>query len=138
VVLSIIDFRIYEIPIEINVFLLIIAILRLGLDFRHWSSHIIGFFAVSLFLYIIFLLSQGRAIGGGDIKLMAVGGLFLGWQGILIAFILGCILGSVFHLIRMKVNHAKRLLALGPYLSIGMLMSMLYGDKIWFWYLGGY
>ncbi len=135
-VLSIIDFRVYEIPISINYFLAAIGFVRIILDSRNWSIYLIGFFTVSVFLYIIYFVTKGNAIGGGDIKLMAAGGLLLGWKNIWLAFLLGCILGSVIHLLRMKITNAGRVLALGPYLSMGMIIAMLYGDKIWDWYLG--
>ena len=51
-----------------------------------WFSHVIGMLAVSVFLELLFLLSKGKAIGGGDIKLMAAAGLLLGWEKILLAF----------------------------------------------------
>lgn len=135
-VLSIIDFQIYEIPVSINYFLVTVALIRVILDFNNWSNYLIGFFTVSVFLYIVYFITKGNAIGGGDIKLMAAGGLLLGWQNIWLAFLFGCILGSVIHLLRMKIANAGRVLALGPYLSMGMFIAMLYGDRIWDWYLG--
>ena len=135
-VLSIIDFRIYEIPVCINYFLMVIGFVHIMLDSRNWSNYLIGFFTVSVFLYIIYFATKGNAIGGGDIKLMAAGGLLLGWKNIWLAFLLGCILGSVFHLLRMKITNTGRVLALGPYLSMGMFIAILFGDTIWNWYLG--
>lgn len=134
-VLSVIDFRIYEIPDGINYFLGGIAAIRVILDLSNLSLYLIGFFCVSGFLLLIYLLSKGRAIGGGDIKLMAVGGLLLGYQQIIVAFLLGCILGSILHLIRMKLSKEDRVLAFGPYLSMGIFLSMLYGKQIASWYL---
>lgn len=138
IVLSMIDFRIYEIPVGINYFLLVIGLIRVGLDYANWSLYIIGFFVVSIFLYLLYLFSKGKAIGGGDIKLMAAAGLLLGWKNILLAFFLGCIVGSIIHLIRIKIEHADRVLAMGPYLSVGILLAMLYGDWIWTWYLSAF
>ena len=86
----------------------------------------IGFFAVSLFLLLLSLLTRGAAIGGGDIKLMAAAGLLLGWKLIILAFVIGCIAGSVVHLFRMKVCGAGRMLALGPYLSVGIFIAALW------------
>lgn len=134
-VLSVIDFRIYEIPDGINCFLGGIAAVRVVLDIRNLSLYLIGFFCVSGFLFLIYFISKGRAIGGGDVKLMAVCGLLLGYKQIIIAFILGCILGSILHLLRMKLSKEDRVLAFGPYLSMGIFLSMLYGEKIANWYL---
>lgn len=136
IVISVIDFRTYEIPIGCNIFILILGILNVFSDLPHMSKYVIGFFAVSLVLYSIWLLSKGRAIGGGDIKLLAAAGLLLGWQNIILAFLLGCIIGSVIHIIRMKVQNVDRTLAFGPYLSVGVLIAAVYGDKIIKLYLG--
>ena len=105
-------------------------------DFRHILSHIIGAVIVSLFLYGLYYFSSGKAIGGGDIKLMAYAGLLLGAKNIIFAFILACILGSVIHTIRMKVSKRNNLLALGPYLSAGIFIAALWGSRFWAWYLG--
>lgn len=134
-VLSIIDFRTYEIPFGINVFIGVLGLVRLGLDWADWVNYVLGFCSVSLFLLLIFWLTKGRGIGGGDIKLMATAGLVLGWKLILLAFVLGCLLGSILHVIRMKVSKADRVLAFGPYLAMGIFVSMLYGEVFINWYL---
>jgi leader peptidase (prepilin peptidase)/N-methyltransferase len=76
----------------------------------------------------LFQIRGGRAIGGGDIKLMAAAGLLLGWKLIILAFLVGCMIGSVIHIIRMRVAGADRMLAMGPYLSLGILLAILWGD----------
>ena len=134
-VLSVIDFRTYEIPFGINVFILVLGLIRVGLDYTNWSTYVIGSLAVSLFLQLLLVISKGRAIGGGDVKLMAVAGLLLGWQLIILAFFLGCILGSVIHIVRMKISHAEHVLAMGPYLSMGIFLAVLWGDQWIAWYL---
>ena len=66
--LSVIDWRTYEIPFEINVFLLCLGIAATVLDRNNLLSHVIGAVCVSGFLELLFLVSGGRAIGGGDVK----------------------------------------------------------------------
>lgn len=134
-VLSVIDFRTYEIPFGINLFILALGLIHLGLHLDEWAELTIGFFAVSIFLYILYLVSGGRAIGGGDIKLMAVCGLVLGWKRILLGFLLGCVLGSVIHIVRMKVSKEGHVLAMGPYLAAGVWIALLWGDAFLDWYL---
>jgi leader peptidase (prepilin peptidase)/N-methyltransferase len=135
IVLSIIDFRTYEIPVGINIFIGVLAIIRVISNRNSFLSYLIGFFLVSGFLLLIHLLTKGRGIGGGDIKLMAVSGLLLGYKEILLAFVLGCIIGSVIHIIRMKLSNEDKVLAFGPYLSIGIFITMIYGEQIIDWYL---
>ena len=137
-VLTVIDWRTYEIPISINIFILVLGCLKVVLDFNNFLDYLIGFFIVSGFLLVIYMITKGRAIGGGDIKLMAVAGLLLGWQLIVLAFLIGCVLGSILHLIRMKVSGAERMLAMGPYLSAGLFIAMLWGNDFIKWYLSSF
>lgn len=134
-VLSIIDWRTYEIPFGINVFLFVLGVAMTILDRGNLAEHLIGMICVSGLLGILYLLTGGRAIGGGDIKLMFACGLLLGWELILLAFFLGCIIGSVVHIIRMSVKKAGRMLAMGPYLSAGILLAALWGNAWINWYL---
>jgi len=133
--LSVIDWRTREIPIGFNIFILLLGLVRLVTDIGNWSQYVIGLFAVSGFLFLLFLITKGRGIGGGDIKLMAATGLLLGWQLNIIAFLLGCVLGSIIHLTLMAVKKADRVLAFGPYLSMGVYMAMIWGEQLVSWYL---
>lgn len=135
IVLSVIDFRTYEIPLGINIFILVLGLVRIATDFQHWSDYVIGFFSVSVLLAVIYYASSGKGIGGGDVKLMAVSGLLIGWQLNLLSLGLGCILGSVIHIIRMKVSKEGRVLAMGPYLSLGIAIAVLFGNIMIRWYL---
>ncbi len=136
IVIAVIDWRTYEIPFGLNVFIAVIGVINLIYDRTEWLQYAIGAVCVSGFLLLLYLLTKGRGIGGGDIKLMAAAGLLLGWKCIILAFIIGCVLGSVIHLIRMKVSKADHVLAFGPYLSAGILIASLWGEKIVNAYLG--
>ena len=135
ITLSVIDFRTYEIPLGINLFILALGLVRVVTDYTNWLGYAIGLFSVSGFLYIIYVATKGRGIGGGDIKLMGVCGLLLGWKLVILGFVLGCIIGSVVHIIRMKVSGEGHVLAMGPYLAAGVMISVLYGNQIINWYL---
>lgn len=135
IVISVIDWRTYEIPFGCNIVIGILGIVRVILDLAHWYDYVIGFFAVSGLFLIIYWITKGRGIGGGDIKLMAAAGLLLGWQNILLALMIGSIAGSVIHLTLMKVQGKDRVLAFGPYLAFGIFISMLYGNNLITWYL---
>ena len=133
--LSVIDWRTKEIPLGFNIFILLLGLIRLFTDLGNWSQYVIGLFAVSGFLFLLLLITKGRGIGGGDIKLMAATGLLLGWQLNIIAFLLGCIIGSVIHLTIMAIKKAGRELAFGPYLSAGVFIAMIWGEQLVSWYL---
>lgn len=136
ITLSVIDWRTYEIPVGINYFILALGLIMTALHYEDWLNHVIGFFAVSTFIFIIILATKGRGMGGGDMKLMAAAGLMLGWKNIVLAFLLGCILGAIIHVVRMKVSKADHQLAFGPYLSAGILIAVLFGNEMISWYVG--
>ena len=135
-VLSVIDARTRRIPSGVTTFLFVLGAARVFFDFPNWSLYGIGFIAVSVPLGLIWLITRGRGIGGGDIKLMAACGLFLGWKCIILALFVGCVLGSVIHLSLMAAKKVGRSLAFGPYLSAGIFLSLLWGDAALTWYLG--
>ncbi len=133
--LSVIDWRTQEIPLGFNIFILILGLIHIVTDLSNWSQYVIGLFAVSGFLLLLWLLTKGKGIGDGDIKLMAATGLLLGWQLNIVAFLLGCIIGSVVHLTRMAIKKVGRQLAFGPYLSMGVYIAMIWGEQLVSWYL---
>lgn len=133
--LSVIDFRTYEIPLGFNIFICVLGVFHLFLHRSQWKEYLIGFVLVSGIFEIIFLLSKGRAIGGGDVKLMAAAGLLIGWRMAYLAMVLGCVIGSVIHLIRMKVTKEGHVLAMGPYLAIGIFLSVMWGEQFLNWYV---
>ncbi len=135
-VLSVIDWRTYEIPPIINWFILGLGAFGVATDYVNWKSYLIGFVCVSGFLAFLYWVTKGRGIGGGDVKLMAAAGLLIGWKGIVFAFFAGCIIGSICHLIRMAISKDKNhMLAFGPYLSIGIVLALFYADNFFNWYL---
>lgn len=134
-VLSIIDWRTFEIPFCLNVFLFGLGVAAVVLDRGNLVDHLIGMICVSGLLEVIYLVSGGSAIGGGDVKLMLSCGLILGWRLILLAFLLGCIIGSIVHIVRMKVSKTGHVLAMGPYLSAGIFLAALWGNAWIGWYL---
>lgn len=136
IAVSLIDARTQEIPAGLNIFIACLGALRIATDPHHFLLYLIGGAAISVPLLIILLLSGGAGIGGGDVKLMAAAGLILGWKNIILAFLLACILGAIIHPIRMKFFHAGRVLAMGPYLSAGIMVAFLWGDAMISWYLG--
>ncbi|MCL1863378.1 MAG: prepilin peptidase [Defluviitaleaceae bacterium] len=86
-------------------------------------------------LTLFFLKKDG--FGYGDVKLMAMVGLFIGWQAMLVAFFVAFAVGAVFALYLMISGKVKRgsYMAFGPFLCIGSLVALWFGDGILGWYL---
>lgn len=100
-------------------------------------SRVLGIFVVSVPLFLLTLLIPG-AFGGGDIKLMAACGLFLGIKLTLISFAFAVLTGGVYGswLLVMKKKNGKEHFAFGPFLCLGMAAALFIGDKVWNWYAG--
>lgn len=136
IVVSVIDERTQEINLGLNIFLAVLGVARLAIDYHNWYYYVIGMFTVSLFFLIIVIVSKERAMGLGDVYLMAGAGLILGWKHVILAMVLGCILGSVIHIAKMKIRKSKETkLAFGPYLCMGIYITILFGDPILNWYI---
>lgn len=88
-----------------------------------------------LFL-LIAIVSRG-GMGGGDIKLTAMIGAFLGWQGVFVTIFLAALSGAVSGLLLMLVKKKGRKDAIpfGPFLALGALLTLLWGHVIVHWYL---
>lgn len=129
--LSAADIKTYEIPVECNLLIGILGAVRLLLDLSSWYQYAAGFFVVSGLFLVVYLFTKGRAIGGGDIKLMAAAGLFLGWKNILLALAIGSAVALGIHAVLMVCKRKGHAFAFGPYLSVGIFCAMLWGEEIW-------
>ena len=112
----------------------------LGLVFRAFSSDILtgligaaaGFGLLLLVAWFGRLLFRKEAMGGGDIKLAAMVGAFLGWKlllvGLFLSFLIGALVGGVFLLVRGKDRGSE--IAFGPFIAAGALVSLFRGADI--------
>ncbi len=81
--------------------------------------------------------NEGGVMGGGDVKLLALIGAFLGWKLVLVSFFVAPFFGAVVGIAE-KIRTKSSAIAFGPYLVLGALISMFFGDKIVRWFLGCY
>jgi leader peptidase (prepilin peptidase)/N-methyltransferase len=77
-------------------------------------------------------------MGGGDVKLLAMIGVFTGWQGVLFTLFSASLIGSVIGIAWVYINHKdmKAAIPFGPFLSIGALIYLLWGPPMIGWYFG--
>jgi len=93
----------------------------------------------SLFLvatiYQWFFKREG--MGGGDVKLLAMIGAFLGWKGAILTIFLGSLIGSITGIIVMilKRKDFKYAIPFGPFLALGAVIALFYGQDLIRWYL---
>ncbi len=74
-----------------------------------------------------------EAMGGGDIKMMAMVGAFVGWQGVLLTIFLGALLGTLIF-VPLSLIGQKRLVPFGVFLSLGAATTWLAGPAVIAWY----
>ena len=97
---------------------------------------IIGLFTGGAIFYVIAVLSRG-GMGGGDIKMMAMVGSFMGWKSTLLTTFAGSLLGSCVGIFLMVVKGKgrKTKVPFGPFLAAGALISLFCGQEILSLYL---
>ena len=109
-----------------------------GFDRAVLIERVAGIFAVGGLFFLIALLSGGRYMGGGDIKLMAAAGLVLGWKLAFLSLVLGAFAGVIYYFVSMLVKKTKMkgVVPFGPFLSAGIIVSLFTGDKLIDAYMG--
>jgi leader peptidase (prepilin peptidase)/N-methyltransferase len=94
-----------------------------------------GLFLLMAILSVVMLKREG--MGGGDIKLIAMLGAFLGWHAVLVTIFLAAVLGASvgLALILLRRKGRREPLPFGPFLALGALLAMVWGDSILTWYV---
>jgi leader peptidase (prepilin peptidase)/N-methyltransferase len=94
-----------------------------------------GLFLLMAILSVVILKREG--MGGGDIKLIAMLGAFLGWHAVLVTIFLAAVLGACvgLTLIFLRRKGRRDPLPFGPFLALGALLAMVWGDTILTWYV---
>jgi leader peptidase (prepilin peptidase) / N-methyltransferase len=79
-------------------------------------------------------------MGGGDVKMLAMIGAFLGWKLVLVTLVFSSIAGSVIGVLILATRRGgmKHALPYGTFLALGGLIASLFGDRIVAWYVGLY
>ena len=134
--ISYIDYKTMKIAPSLSAAVFALGLVRTFVDSSDYPKHIIGMLSVSFLIFLLMVLSGGRAIGGGDLKLMAGIGLFFGWQEAMLCFVLACTAGAVCGLVRMRLKGKGKIFALAPYISLGVIITVLFGERIIASYVG--
>jgi len=109
-----------------------------GFQQNLWTSHLIGAVAAFAFFELLVLITRGRGMGMGDVKLALPLGFLFGWPDIIVAvmaaFILGAIAGGSGILLGKKTMRAT--LPFGPFLAAGAAFIFFFGLPVAQWYFG--
>jgi prepilin signal peptidase PulO-like enzyme (type II secretory pathway) len=137
IVVFVIDLRWYLIlDIVVLPAAAIVFILNLILGISWQNLLISGIIGGSFFL-IQFLISKGKWIGGGDIRLGLLMGLALGWPNILVALFLAYFIGSIVGIGLILAGKKKwgGEVPLGTFLSVTTVIALFWGSRILDWYI---
>lgn len=108
--------------------------------FLHYSlrSLLIALVVGCGFFLLQFIVSKGKWIGGGDVRMGLMMGIWLGWPMILVALAIAYIFGSIISLllIFVKKKSFASTTPFGTYLAIATFICLFWGQKVVEWYLG--
>ncbi|MBR3119563.1 MULTISPECIES: prepilin peptidase [Oceanobacillus] len=125
------------IPNKILLFFLpFFIIVRIIQPLDPWWSSVTGAVTGFGLIFIIILLSRG-GMGAGDMKLFGVLGLVLGFEKVILAFFLACLIGAFVGIVLMvlKIVKRKQPIPFGPFIVIAALISYFFGDAMVAWYV---
>lgn len=138
IAISIIDFRHHIIPDELQVCLIITALVHTYF-IGHWSvTSLMAGLIVSQPLLMIYMLTRGRGMGFGDVKLEVGLGIWLGILPGLLGVYLGFLIGAIFGVSLLIIKRAKRQshIAFGPSLLLGAWIAYFAGNMVIMFYRG--
>lgn len=89
------------------------------------------------FFFIQYIVSKGRWIGGGDVRMGVMMGVWLGWQNVLVALFFAYVVGAIFSVV-VLILKKKTLVSeipFGTFLALGTFFAMYWGNDLIKWYL---
>ncbi len=105
-------------------------------------DRLIGTLAGAGFLYLVLYyggtLYGQEAMGEGDLNLIALIGAFLGWRAVVVTILVGCLVGATagVGLILLRRLSRRQHIPFGPFLALGAVVALFWGDQLIVWYLG--
>ena len=147
VVVTFIDIEHQIIPDEISLSGIVLGfVLSFFLKGHGWLNSLLGILlgggGLLLVAYGYQLMTGKEGMGGGDIKLLAMMGAFLGWKSILFIIFASSLVGSVVgvSIMLLQKKDGKLAIPFGPYLAFGAVLYIFYGQSLirWYFNLGGY
>ncbi len=106
-------------------------------------NSLIGIIVGGGLLYLVatsyYLLTGREGMGGGDIKLLAMIGAFLGWKGVIVTIFAGSLVGAILGslLMAVKGRDSKYAIPFGPFLALGAVIYLFAGEDLIELYMAG-
>lgn len=91
-------------------------------------------------IFLVIILASGGGMGGGDMKLGAMLGAFLGWKIVLLSILVAVVGGGgvAVALLATGAKGRKEPIPFGPFLAAGGGLGLLYGEKVITWYMSAF
>ncbi len=137
IAIAAIDFRHQIIPDVITLPGLVVGVLSTLVTGRvSWIESLIGI-VVGGGIFMVIIVASGGGMGGGDMKLGAMLGAFLGWKLGLLALLLGVFTGGAVAIALLLLGRKgrKEAIPFGPFLALGGAVTGLWGEQVLAWYL---
>ncbi|MFZ5425217.1 MAG: prepilin peptidase [Patescibacteria group bacterium] len=111
---------------------------RLYLTLQQLGFQFLSALGIFAFFWLLIVLTKGRGMGGGDLKLSLLIGLFNVFPINILSIFLGFLTGAVFSvfLILVRVKTIKDTIPFGPFLILGSLLGNFFGNYLIYWYFG--
>lgn len=113
-----------------------IVILGMNIAAYDRGIHMLTAISCGMGFFLLWAATGGRGLGFGDVKLSFVIGLLLGYPsaviGLYVAFLTGALVGVILMILR--VARMKSRIAFGPFLILGALVSLWFGEQILGWW----
>lgn len=135
--ITMIDFDTMTIPNGLVIAVFVIGIFSfIAMPEITFVSRMIGMLCISVPMFLLTVIIPD-SFGGGDIKLVFAAGFLLGWQNMLLAFFIAILIagGYASYLLLSKKSKKGAHIAFGPYLCIGIFISLLQGSALLAWYI---
>jgi len=106
------------------------------IDISSVADYLIGLAAAWAFFAGLYFMSKGRWLGGGDVKFALGLGLWLGWPKVVVGLMLAFYSASavILPLLLLGVLSRRQPVPFGPFLIIGTIFGLLYGQMLIDWY----
>lgn len=121
---------------------------RYLLQVGYWHSQMLGIIkrlgytvlssiGLGLFFWLLIVITKGKGMGGGDVKLAVLIGLFNGFPINIVAIVLAFVLGAIYSGIMMAFGKKgmKDAIPFGPFLILGSVLAFVFGSQLFSWYI---
>lgn len=113
-----------------------LLVLGIGLSSAEWWQHVLSGGLSGLLFFFLWIITKGRGLGFGDVKLVVLLGLLTGYPRIVVSLYIAFLTGAICGVILIVANRAKMKsrIPFGPFLILGAVCAMIWGERMFAWF----